>query len=49
MGGIWILIGAVAIAFVLYAIEADGPMSALRRSLFALSGVALMATSTLFV
>lgn len=49
MREIWILIGVLAIASVLYSIEAGGPMSALRRSLFALSGIALMATSMLFV
>jgi hypothetical protein len=49
MRELWILIGVVAIASVLYSIEAEGPMSALRRSMLALSGIALMATSMLLL
>jgi hypothetical protein len=49
MRKMWILVGVVAIASVLYSIEADGPMSVLRRSLLALSGIVLMATSLLLV
>ena len=49
MREMWILVGVVAIASVLYSIEADGPMSVLRRSLLALSGIVLMATSLLLV
>lgn len=49
MRDLWILIGVLAIGSVLYSIEAEGPMSVLRRSLFAVSGVALMATSMLLM
>jgi hypothetical protein len=49
MHEIWILVGVLAIASVLYSIEADEAMPVVRRSLLALSGIALMATSILFV
>jgi hypothetical protein len=49
MSELWILVGVVAITVVLYAIEAEGPISFPRRSLLALSGIALMATSMVLV
>lgn len=49
MRELWMLIGVVAIASVLYSIEADGAMSGLRRSFLAISGIVLMATSMLLV
>jgi len=49
MHEMWIVIGLIAIAAVLYAIEAQGPMTMLRRSMFAVSGLVLMATSMVFV
>lgn len=49
MSGIWIIVGVLAIAFVLYAIESERPLSVLRRAMIALSGIAMMATSMLLV